>query len=80
MQREQTLPEFTGCTNSKKKQGILVGFIGIENHELICWLGRLLQAMDCKVLLADCSETLQLPGVEVPPGGESPHVPHDQRC
>lgn len=30
--------------------------------------------------LADCSETLQLPGVEVPPGGESPHVPHDQRC
>ena len=31
-------------------------------------------------VLADCWETFQLPGVEVPPGGESPHFPHDQRC
>ncbi len=34
----------------------IVGFVGVESCEMICYLGRLLYKLGKRVLLADCSE------------------------
>ncbi len=47
-------------TIADKRNTILVGFLGIDKHDIICYLSRILYHLGKKVLLVDCSESRAL--------------------